>query len=110
MLYRLICPVLGFLKRHPSLAPLSLLALLVLAFGSILYAKIYQNWDRDPDRGALAIEAGAYPEWELGVQVFTQEQAENFSFDVLDATKIVPEEMVPVQRCPWHAKERGRTL
>jgi hypothetical protein len=62
MLYRLICPVLRFLKRHPSLAPLSLLALLVLAFGSILYAKIYQNWDRDPDRGALAIEAGAYGE------------------------------------------------
>jgi catalase len=44
-----------------------------------------------------AIEAGANPEWELGVQVFTQEQADNFSFDVLDATKIIPEELVPVQ-------------
>src|SRR5688572_25831878 len=43
-----------------------------------------------------AIEAGAFPEWELGVQVFTEEQAEKFSFDVLDATKIVPEELVPV--------------
>ena len=43
-----------------------------------------------------AIEAGAYPEYELGVQVFTEEQAEQFSFDVLDATKIVPEELVPV--------------
>ncbi|MBA3271474.1 MAG: catalase [Acidobacteria bacterium] len=43
-----------------------------------------------------AIEAGAYPEYELGVQVFTEEQAEAFSFDVLDATKIVPEELVPV--------------
>ena len=43
-----------------------------------------------------AIEAGAYPEWELGVQIFTEEQAEKFSFDVLDATKIVPEELVPV--------------
>ncbi len=43
-----------------------------------------------------AIEAGAYPEYELGVQIFTEEQAEGFTFDVLDATKIVPEELVPV--------------
>ncbi len=43
-----------------------------------------------------AIEAGAYPEWELGLQVFTEEQAEKFSFDVLDATKLVPEELVPI--------------
>ncbi|MDA7415376.1 catalase [Xenophilus arseniciresistens] len=44
-----------------------------------------------------AIEAGEYPEWELGLQVFTEEEAQAFSFDVLDATKIVPEELVPVQ-------------
>ena len=43
-----------------------------------------------------AIESGNYPEYELGVQVFTEEDAERFSFDVLDATKIVPEELVPV--------------
>jgi catalase len=43
-----------------------------------------------------AIESGNYPEWELGIQTFTEEQAEGFSFDVLDATKIVPEELVPV--------------
>ena len=43
-----------------------------------------------------AIEAGAFPEWELGLQVFTEEQAEQFSFDILDATKIVPEELVPI--------------
>ena len=43
-----------------------------------------------------AIEAGAYPEYELGLQIFTEEQAEGFTFDVLDATKIVPEELVPV--------------
>jgi catalase len=43
-----------------------------------------------------AIEAGAYPEWELGLQIFTEQQAEAFTFDVLDATKIVPEELVPV--------------
>ncbi len=44
-----------------------------------------------------AIEGGAYPEWELGLQVFTEQQAESFSFDVLDPTKIVPEELVPVR-------------
>src|SRR6202522_4102589 len=44
-----------------------------------------------------AIEAGAYPEWELSVQVFTEEQADKFSFDVLDATKLIPEELVPLQ-------------
>jgi len=43
-----------------------------------------------------AIEAGAYPEYELGLQIITEEQAERFTFDVLDATKIVPEEVVPV--------------
>jgi catalase len=43
-----------------------------------------------------AIEAGAYPEYELGFQIITEEQAEDFSFDILDATKIVPEELVPV--------------
>jgi catalase len=43
-----------------------------------------------------AIEAGEYPEYQLGVQVFSEEEAENFSFDVLDPTKIVPEELVPV--------------
>jgi catalase len=43
-----------------------------------------------------AIESGHYPEWELGLQIFTEEQAEDFSFDVLDATKLIPEEMVPV--------------
>ena len=43
-----------------------------------------------------AIEGGAYPEWELAVQIFTEEDAEKYSFDVLDATKIIPEELVPL--------------
>jgi catalase len=43
------------------------------------------------------IEAGAYPEYELGLQVFTEEQADQFSFDILDATKLIPEELVPVR-------------
>ena len=45
-----------------------------------------------------AIEAGAYPEWELGLQIFTEAEAEAFEFDVLDCTKLVPEEMVSVRR------------
>ena len=44
-----------------------------------------------------AIESGEYPEWELGLQLFTEAQAEAFSFDVLDATKLIPEELVPVR-------------
>jgi catalase len=42
------------------------------------------------------IEAGQYPEYELGFQIFTEEQAEQFSFDILDATKLIPEELVPI--------------
>ncbi|HEY5367044.1 MAG TPA: catalase [Casimicrobiaceae bacterium] len=58
-----------------------------------------QGADSDFHRRDLweAIEAGEYPEWELGLQVFSEADAEKFSFDVLDATKIVPEELVPVQ-------------
>lgn len=54
--------------------------------------------DPDYNRRDLweAIEAGEYPEWELSFQIFTEEQAENFSFDVLDPTKLVPEELVPL--------------
>jgi len=43
------------------------------------------------------IESGAFPEWELGMQIFTEAQADNFSFDILDATKLIPEELVPVK-------------
>ncbi|MBP7564733.1 MAG: catalase [Burkholderiaceae bacterium] len=42
------------------------------------------------------IESGNYPEYEMGVQVFTEEEADRFSFDILDPTKIVPEELVPI--------------
>jgi catalase len=43
-----------------------------------------------------AIEAGAFPEYELGAQIFTEEEADGFTFDVLDSTKLVPEELVPL--------------
>ena len=44
-----------------------------------------------------AISAGAFPEWELAVQLFTEDDAEAFPFDHLDATKLIPEELVPLQ-------------
>lgn len=43
-----------------------------------------------------AIESGEFPEWELGLQIFTEAQADGFSFDVLDSTKLIPEELVPL--------------
>ena len=43
-----------------------------------------------------AIDAGDFPEWDLAVQLFTEEQAEQFPFDHLDPTKLIPEELVPL--------------
>ena len=40
-----------------------------------------------------AIEAGDFPQWDLGVQVFDEAFADEFDFDVLDATKLIPEEL-----------------
>ncbi len=72
----------------------------VLGTHSLVWDEAVKISGADPDyhRRDLweAIEAGEFPEWELGIQVFTEEQAQKFSFDVLDATKIVPEELVPV--------------
>ena len=44
-----------------------------------------------------SIDAGDFPQWDLGIQVFDDDFAEQFEFDVLDATKIIPEEQVPVE-------------
>ena len=44
-----------------------------------------------------AIAAGNFPEWEFAVQLFTQEDADRFPFDHLDATKLIPEELVPLK-------------
>ncbi|WEK38707.1 MAG: catalase [Candidatus Brevundimonas colombiensis] len=44
-----------------------------------------------------AIAQGDFPEWEFGVQLFTQEQADALPFDILDATKLVPEEDYPIR-------------
>ncbi|MFV5691945.1 catalase [Flavobacterium sp. LT1R49] len=43
-----------------------------------------------------AIENGNYPEWELGVQIIPEADEHKFEFDLLDPTKLIPEELVPV--------------
>lgn len=45
-----------------------------------------------------AIENGAFPEWEFGVQLIPEEDEHKFDFDLLDASKLVPEELVPVRK------------
>ncbi len=56
---------------------------------------------KDPDfhRRDLweAIESGAFPEYELGIQVVDEKDEQKFAFDLLDPTKLIPEELVPVQ-------------
>ncbi|SMQ45471.1 unnamed protein product [Zymoseptoria tritici ST99CH_3D7] len=44
-----------------------------------------------------AIESGSYPEWDFGVQVIKEGEENDFEFDILDATKIWPEDLVPIQ-------------
>ncbi|MGO4485179.1 catalase [Rhizobium sp. 2TAF27] len=44
-----------------------------------------------------SIQSGAFPEWELCVQLFDQDFADAFDFDILDPTKIIPEEILPVK-------------
>ena len=58
-----------------------------------------QSADNDFHRRDLfeAIQKGDFPEWELAVQLFTEEDAEAFPFDHLDPTKIVPESLVPLK-------------
>jgi catalase len=69
---------------------------------SVLWDEAVKINGADPDfhRRDLwnAIQQGDYPEWELGIQVFDDEFADSFEFDVLDSTKLIPEEVLPVQR------------
>ncbi|WEO93109.1 catalase [Streptomyces sp. FXJ1.172] len=72
-----------------------------LGVHSLVWDEAQECQGRDPDfnRRDLweAIAAGAYPEWELGVQLVPEEDEFAFDFDLLDATKIIPEEQVPVR-------------
>jgi len=63
-------------------------------------ATIISGKDPDFHRRDLfdAIESGAFPEWELGIQVVEEKDEHKYPFDLLDPTKLIPEELVPVQR------------
>ena len=73
-----------------------------LGLQSVVWNEAVKINGADPDfhRRDLwtAIQVGDYPEWELGLQLFDEDFADRFPFDVLDATKIIPEEDIPVRR------------
>jgi catalase len=73
----------------------------LLGTASVLWDEAVEISGADPDfhRRDLveAIEGGNYPEWELGFQVIDPATADGLPFDVLDATKLVPEELVPIE-------------
>lgn len=74
----------------------------LLGVHSILWDEAQKISGLDPDfhRRDLweAIEGGNFPEWELGIQVVEEKDEQKFEFDLLDPTKIIPEELVPVVR------------
>jgi catalase len=73
----------------------------LLGVHSVAWEEAQQISGKDPDfhRRDLwnSIEGGAYPEWELGVQIVEEEDEHKFNFDILDSTKLIPEDLVPVQ-------------
>ena len=72
-----------------------------LGLQSVLWNEAVKINGADPDyhRRDLwdAITKGAPPEWELGVQLFDDAFADSFDFDVLDPTKLIPEELIPLK-------------
>ncbi len=74
----------------------------LLGIHSVVWDEALKISGNDPDfhRRDLweAIENGDFPEWEFGVQIVEEEDEHKFDFDLLDPTKIIPEELVPVQR------------
>lgn len=74
----------------------------LLGVHSVAWDEAQNISGKDPDyhRRDLweAIENGAFPEWELGIQVVPEVDEHKFEFDLLDPTKLIPEEVVPVQR------------
>ncbi len=74
----------------------------VLGVHSLVWDEAQKIAGKDPDfhRRNLAesIDLGVYPEWEMGLQIIAEGQETRFDFDILDATKIWPEDLVPVQR------------
>jgi catalase len=74
----------------------------LLGVHSVAWDEAQNISGKDPDfhRRDLweAIESGSFPEWEFGVQLVPEADEHKFGFDLLDPTKLIPEELVPVQR------------
>ncbi len=74
----------------------------LLGAHSLVWDEAQKISGKDPDfhRRDLwdAIESGNFPEYELGLQILPEEDEQKYGFDLLDATKLLPEELVPVQR------------
>jgi len=74
----------------------------LLGVHSVAWDEAQNISGKDPDfhRRDLweAIEKGDFPEWEFGVQIIPEEDEHKYEFDLLDPTKLIPEELVPVQR------------
>ena len=72
-----------------------------LGTATVLWDEAVKISGADPDfhRRDLfdAIDSGNFPEWELGFQIIDQKTADALPFDVLDATKLIPEEIVPIE-------------
>jgi catalase len=72
-----------------------------LGLQSVVWNEAVKINGADPDfhRRDLwdAIRSGNFPEWELGLQLFDEKFADKFAFDILDPTKLIPEEEVPVR-------------
>jgi catalase len=72
-----------------------------LGLQSVVWNEAVKINGADPDfhRRDLwdAIQSGSFPEWELCVQLFADDFADRFEFDILDATKIIPEEVLPTR-------------
>jgi catalase len=73
----------------------------LLGVHSLVWDETQKIAGKDPDYNRRdlweAIETGSYPEWELGVQLVPEEDEFSFGFDLLDPTKLIPEEQVPVR-------------
>ncbi|WP_027945043.1 catalase [Amycolatopsis taiwanensis] len=73
----------------------------VLGTHSLVWDECQKIAGKDPDYNRRdlwdCIEAGQFPEWELGVQLVDEKDEFSFDFDLLDPTKIIPEEQVPVR-------------
>lgn len=74
----------------------------LLGLHQVVWDEAQKISGKDPDfhRRDLweAIENGDFPEWEFGVQIVEEKDEHSFNFDLLDPTKIIPEEIVPVRR------------